>query len=229
MAVTVLTRCYDNIRSGANTQEAGLHPDVVARGLHLLFRLSVGGDDKRLEAQPLIVPGVKLKDGVTHDVVYVCTMGNNVLTFDANNGSLLWKTPAPLGRPIRGTKDIDMFLVNDHWGILSTPVIDMDTQTLYLVTWSLKDSTTDTVQPNGQTNNTVHQLHALDITDGTARHQPLEIEARAPRSRAPPSSSSPTGRSNGLPCCLRRSAGVRRRSSWPAGSSEKPNPGAMAG
>ena len=41
MAVAVLTRSYDNTRSGANTQEAGLHPDVVARGLHMLFNLQL--------------------------------------------------------------------------------------------------------------------------------------------------------------------------------------------
>ena len=78
MAVAVLTRSYDNTRAGANTEESTLTPTVVARGLRKLFSFEVD-DDPRLEAQPLIVPGVKLNDGSTHDVVYVCTMANNVV------------------------------------------------------------------------------------------------------------------------------------------------------
>jgi outer membrane protein assembly factor BamB len=187
MPVAVLTRSYDNTRSGANTQETTLTPAAVTAGLQRRFSLQLTGDDPRLEAQPLIVPGVRLKNGETHDVAYVCTMGNNVWAFDANDGSLLWKTPAPLGPSIRGTKDIDMWLVNIRWGILGTPVIDPDTQTLYLVTWSLQDgSATDSVKPSGPTNNTVHRLHALDITDGSPRREPLVIAASVPAQQGPP-------------------------------------------
>jgi outer membrane protein assembly factor BamB len=170
MSVAVLTRSYDNIRLGANTRETVLTPERVKQGLKKLFNLEVAGDDKRLEAQPLIVPGVKLKDGRTRDLAVVATMGNNVWAFDADSGEVLWKTAKPLGKPIRGTKKIDMFLINDHWGILSTPVVDPDTATLYVVSWSLNaDSPGDTVEPNSVNNNTAHHLHAIDLADGTVK------------------------------------------------------------
>ena len=134
MAVAVLTRSYDNTRSGANTQESTLTPAVVSKGLRRKFSLVVANDDLRLEAQPLIVPGVPMPDGKAHDVAYVCTMANNVWAFDANDGQLLWPQPVNLGKPIQGPDNIDSWKVNQLWGILSTPVIDPDTQTLYLVT-----------------------------------------------------------------------------------------------
>ena len=181
MAVAVLTRSYDNTRSGANTQESTLTPAVVSKGLRRKFSLVVANDDLRLEAQPLIVPGVPMPDGKAHDVAYVCTMANNVWAFDANDGQLLWPQPVNLGKPIQGPDNIDSWKVNQLWGILSTPVIDPDTQTLYLVTWSLRpDSATDTVDPRRGPNNTLHRLHALNIVDGSPRHPPIEIAPSAP-------------------------------------------------
>ena len=138
-----------------------------------------------MEAQPLLVPGLTLKDGRTRDAAFVCTMSNNVWAFDANDGTVLWKTPAPLGRPIRGTKDIDMWLVNDRWGILGTPVIDPDAGTLYVVSWSLlPGAAADNVVPKNPTGNTVHRLHALDVADGSERRPPLTIDAAVPGTAA---------------------------------------------
>jgi outer membrane protein assembly factor BamB len=179
MAVAVLTRSYDNSRSGSNTQEPTLSPSVVAAGLRRRFSLTVT-DDPRIEAQPLIVPGVTMADGTTHDVAYVCTMANNVWAFDANDGTPLWPAPANLGKPIQGTGNIDFHLINLKWGILSTPVIDPDTQTMYVVTWSIADgSATDTVDPKNGPNNTLHRLHAVNIVDGSQRHDPIVIAATA--------------------------------------------------
>ena len=185
MAVAVLTRSYDNTRSGANTQEAGLHPDVVARGLRKLFSLQLdAGDDPRLEAQPMIVPGVKMGDGTTHTVAYVCTMANNVYAFDADTGAKLWPKPVNLGTPINGSKSIkngnntiDFHRINLLWGILSTPVVDLDTQTMYVVSWSIRDgSAADTVDPKNGPNNTIHRLHTLNLADGSHRpNSPVEI------------------------------------------------------
>jgi outer membrane protein assembly factor BamB len=187
MTVAVLTRSYDNTRSGANTSEPALSPDVVAKGLRRLFSLTVD-DDPRLEAQPLIVPGVRMADGSTHDVVYVCTMANNVWAFDANNGTKLWPKPVNLGKPINGAgsidpkggNTIDLWRINILWGILSTPVVDVDAQTMYLVSWSIRDgSPTDTVDPKRGPNNTVHRLHAIPLADGNDRHPPIEVAPTA--------------------------------------------------
>jgi outer membrane protein assembly factor BamB len=179
MAVAVLTRSYDNTRAGANTEESTLTPTVVARGLRKLFSFEVD-DDPRLEAQPLIVPGVKLNDGSTHDVVYVCTMANNVWAFDANDGSRLWPRPVNLGTPIQGSTAIDSHNINKLWGILSTPVVDIDSQTLYVINWSLRTGTVpETIDPVRGPNKTQHRLHALKLSDGTPRQPPIEIAPKA--------------------------------------------------
>ena len=169
MRPAVLTRSYDNARTGANPREAVLTPAVVSHGLRKLFSLQVS-DDPFLEAQPLIVPGVAMPDGSTRDVVYVCTMANSVWAFDANDGRALWPKPVQLGTAITGTLGIDRFRINKHWGILSTPVIDIDTRTMYLVNWS---------SPDRSISKATHQLHALDIADGHPRHPALPIAARS--------------------------------------------------
>lgn len=108
-----------------------------------------------------------MPDGQIHDVVYLCSMANTVWAFDANDGTMLWPGPASVGIPVDGTADIDRFLINDHWGILSTPVIDRDTDTLYLVSWS---------SPDGSVANATHALHALSIIDGISQQPPLNFE-----------------------------------------------------
>src|SRR5215467_9190611 len=99
-ATPVLTRSYDNGRTGANTSETILTPARVSQGLRKLFSLRVT-DDPRIEAQPLYVPGLTMNDGQKHDVVYVFSMANTVWTFDANTGKKIWPHPVSLGPPFR--------------------------------------------------------------------------------------------------------------------------------
>src|ERR1700733_9387607 len=77
-ATPVLTRSYDNGRTGANTTETTFTPQLVAaKGLRKLKSLSIP-DDPRVEAQPLYVPGVRIqKDNQLHNVVFVASMGNH--------------------------------------------------------------------------------------------------------------------------------------------------------
>lgn len=171
----VLTRSYNNTRSGANTEEKKLAPENVGN-LRKLRELSVDADDDpRIEAQPLYVPQLKMADG-SHNVVIVCTMANNVYAFDADSGAKLWK--ANLGTPISpkitgktnfglNETEIDSWGINLRWGILSTPVIDLDTETLYVVDWTSSD---------GKRKDAVHKLNALSITNGQPRHPPLVIQ-----------------------------------------------------
>ena len=117
----VTTRAFDNSRSGANTHETILTRDnVVAKGIRRVTIIPVFGDARGTESQPLILPGVKLKDGSTHDVMILPSMANIVHGVDAETGAALWQTS--LGRPINGGVAIDMHQINDHWG-LSTGVI----------------------------------------------------------------------------------------------------------
>ena len=166
MSIAVTTRSYDLTRCGANTQETILTPAAVkTRGIKKLFSLALPGDARGCEAQPLIVPGVRLADGSTHDVVYLATMANRVFAFDANNGAQLWMVQ--LGNPIQGDTTIDAYLINDHWGILSTPVIDVSAGLMYACAWTSVDGS----PAKGQ-----HYLHAIRLRDGSAAHPPLNLE-----------------------------------------------------
>jgi outer membrane protein assembly factor BamB len=109
----VATRSFDNARSGANTQETILTPAAVrSRGIRRLFSLTVPNDARGCEAQPLIVPGLVMNDGCPHDVVFLASMANQVLAYDADDGTLLWQRL--LGRPINGSRAIDAHMINDH-------------------------------------------------------------------------------------------------------------------
>ncbi len=178
-AQAVLTRSYDNLRSGANTQEKILNPSNVS-SLKTLRELALdAGDDPRIEAQPLYVPQLRMGDGQIHDVAIICTMADNVYAFDVNTGTKLWKATVgtPITPKVTGTTqfgnqatEIDLWGINLRWGILSSPVIDIDTKTLYVVSWSSPDGTRD---------HAVHQLASLNIATGQSVHQPLTIHASA--------------------------------------------------
>jgi hypothetical protein len=166
MTFAVTTRSYDNTRAGANTQETTLTPQaILGRGIKKLFTLQLPGDARGCEAQPLIVPGVKLADGSVHDVVYIATMANQVFAFDADSGARLWMVQ--LGTPINGSTSIDAHLINDHWGILSTPVIDVHAGLLYLCAWTSANGSADTGR---------HAVHAIRLRDGSDAHPPLDLE-----------------------------------------------------
>jgi outer membrane protein assembly factor BamB len=97
-ATPVLTRSFDDTRTGANTSETVFTPANVAPGLKKIFSLDIP-DDPRLEAQPLYVPGITMSDNQKHDVLYVFSMANTVWAFDANTGQPIWQKPAQVGEP----------------------------------------------------------------------------------------------------------------------------------
>jgi hypothetical protein len=166
MAVAVVTRAYDNARTGANTHEDVLTAQTVAaRGIRRLFSLELPGDTRGVEAQPLVVPGVLLEDGTTRDVIFLATMANQLWAFDAADGTQLWKQT--LGTAIKGSQTIDAHMTNDHWGVLSTPIIDVATQTMYVVAWVSRDGTVTSAE---------HFVHAVRISDGAFVHPPLSLE-----------------------------------------------------
>jgi hypothetical protein len=180
MAVSVLTRSYNNARTGVNQQETILNPTVVGtRGLAKLFSIPLG-DLPGIEAQPLIVNNIgPFADGKNHDVVYACTMRNTILAFDAQDGRALWAAPLNLGNPVqnvprgqKGSGNIDIKFINDNWGILSTPVIDPDTHSLYTISWS----TTETTATQTSLAKSVHRLHEIDLITGVEKRAAIQID-----------------------------------------------------
>jgi hypothetical protein len=92
--VPVLTRAYDNDRSGANTHETKLtQASIKAKGVRLLTTIPVYGDARGLEAQPLVLPHVVTAKGV-RDVMVLPSMANMVRGVDATTGEDIWRLTA---------------------------------------------------------------------------------------------------------------------------------------
>ncbi len=172
-----LTRAFDNSRSGWNPHETILtQASVAAKGIDRVTIVPVMGDARGMEAQPLILPGVKVANGSTHDLMLLPSMANIVRAVDAHDGSELWTVPlGSPGQPIVGSTatgprkrnpdgcvgdfpTIDCHAINDKWGVLSTPVIDPETQRAYLVAW---------VSPDGTPQNAKHFVFVLNLRDGS--------------------------------------------------------------
>lgn len=163
-ALNVLTRGYDLRRSGANLAETILTPaNVNPAQFGALFQLQV---DDQVYAQPLYASGMSVK-GAPHNVVFVATVNNSVFAFDADSGEQLWsRSFNGAGRPTdHGEVGQACGTYQDfsgHIGIVSTPVIDPATLTMYLVTRTVEA---------GQT---VQRLRAIDIGTGADRQNGQE-------------------------------------------------------
>lgn len=161
--VQITTWHADNARSGANLNETVLTPANVKSGsFGKLFSVLVEG---YVYAEPLYMSGLTINGG-THNVVFVATEEDWVYAFDAdnyNNNTPLWKAQllasgqnALLPGPIK------------PWiGITSTPVIDPNNGTMYVVTATTAG----------------HFLHALNILTGAEQpNSPVLIQASVPSS-----------------------------------------------
>ena len=177
-----LTRSADNSRSGWNQHETQLTQESVeSKGIIGATTIPVFGDARGMEAQPLILPNVKLPNGSTHDLMVLPSMANIVRGVDATTGAALWSVT--LGTPINGNTPIgpqktgpdgcvgnfptiDCHAINDKWGVLSTGVIDPDTQRVYLVSW---------ISPDGTPQNGKHFVFVLNVADGTQVVAPVLV------------------------------------------------------
>ena len=154
----VTTSRGDNNRDGANTNETLLTPaNVNMATFGRLFSVPINYVS---QAQPLYMPNVNIAGGI-HNVVYVVNQEDDVFAFDADTGAQLWwinfTNPAAgitLATKDSGTLPCGATVGFDREGIPGTPVIDPNTNTMYLVA---KTVVNGTVQ---------HNLHALDITTG---------------------------------------------------------------
>jgi outer membrane protein assembly factor BamB len=154
---SVLTRSFDNARSKCNPREIVLTPDAVAqRGIRRAFSLSIP-DDPRIDAQPVLLDGVKMPDGSTRNVIVVCSNGGRVYCFDSATGEALWMQK--VATAIKSTPQIDAYMINVNWGILSTPVIDAGARVLYLCAWSSPTRAPDKAR---------FWFHGISLHDGSS-------------------------------------------------------------
>ena len=129
--------------------------------------------DAAVYAQPLWVANLSIS-GVAHNVVYVATQHNTVYALDADSSGCqnVWggaKNLNPSGQTWVTSGNTSCSDLQPDIGIVGTPVIDLTSKTLYVVT---KSKTT-----SGAT--TYHQfLHALDLATGAEKFSgPTEISA----------------------------------------------------
>src|SRR5260370_5415303 len=166
--IKVLTATYGNARTNANQNETVLNPlNVNAAQFGKVFSLPVGG---YINAQPVYGPNVAIPGNGTHNAVYVVTLQNDVYAFDADTQqSALWHLN--LGPSVPGSD----YQVSDltEIGILSTPVIDDTTNTIYVVAHSKERG------------NYIYLLHALDIATGEEKFDgPTIVVGSAPSQNA---------------------------------------------
>lgn len=168
----VATYHNDNARTGQNIIETVLTPgNVNAAHFGKLYSFPVDGS---VYAQPLYMPQVAMPGNGIHNVVIVATQHDSVYAFDADS-----PTPAPLwqvnflnpdaGITTLSPTDVNASDILPEIGITSTPVIDVASNTLYVVA---------ATKENGAF---YHRLHALDMTSGAEKFGgPRIIQASYP-------------------------------------------------
>ena len=175
--LAVTTYHNDNGRTGQNTQETILTTaNVNSTNFGKLFSQPLDGYSY---GQPLYVANVAIPNQGVHNVVYMATMNDSVYAFDADsntgsNSQPLWQvnfTNPALGITTVPTSDLNNCPdpITTQVGIMSTPVIDTTSNTIYVVARTLE---------NGSF---FFRLHALDITTGAEKFGgPVAIQASAP-------------------------------------------------
>ncbi len=168
----VATYHNDNARTGQNPLETTLTPDNVnASRFGKLYSFPVDG---YVYAQPLYMPQVAIPGNGIHNVVIVATQHDSVYAFDADSPA-----PAPLwqvsflnpdaGITTLSPSDVNASDIVPEIGITSTPVIDVGSNTVYVVA---------ATKENGAF---YHRLHALDLTSGAEKFGgPRVIQATYP-------------------------------------------------
>ena len=160
--VNVVTWHFDSNRSGLNPGELSLTPaNVGPQTFGKLFSYLLDG---YVYGQPLLVSNLTI-NGSTYNVLYVATENDSVYAFDADNygtGAPLWKVSLLKSGelPIAGS-------IKPYVGVTSTPIIDLTTNTIYVVSVEVKSGTAAT-----------YRLNALDLTTGAQKFGgPVTIKA----------------------------------------------------
>ncbi|MGA2039095.1 MAG: hypothetical protein ABSH42_07450 [Bryobacteraceae bacterium] len=174
--VSVLTYQYDTSRAGANLAESVLtKANVTASRFGKLFSYPVDG---YIYGQPLYLPGVTIPQKGIHDVVYAATEHDSVYAFDADsnsgaNGAPLWHVSfinPGAGVTTVPYQDTGCSQIVPELGISSTPVIDSQSGTIYVVAMTKETSASGTAY--------VQRLHALDVASGAEKPgSPVAIQA----------------------------------------------------
>ena len=159
-AQSSVTTYHDDIqRTGWNPSETTLRPSNVKSATFGL--ITTATLDDQVDAQPLVVANQTITGQGVHTVVYVATENNSVYAIDASTGSILLHVNlgAPVPKPLGCNNN------GPNVGINSTPTINVEEQTIYVMAYTLVSG------------NPTYRLHALHL-------QTLLDEAGSPKSVA---------------------------------------------
>lgn len=161
----ITTWHVDTQRSGLNANEQSLTPsNITPSTFGKLFSYVVDG---YVYGEPLLASNVTINGG-THSVVYVATEHDSVYAFDADSygsGTPLWHVSLLQS----GETPLTNGPIQPFEGVTSTPVIDLSTNTIYVVS-SQKSASGSSFR-----------LNALDITTGAHKFSsPVQILASVP-------------------------------------------------
>lgn len=175
--VNVLTQHNDISRTGANLNETILNTSNV--NVNQFGKLFTRKVDDQIYAQLLIVSNLTIPGKGMHNVVFCATVNNSVYAFDADNAAdtiPLWHVNLngngvpPKNTDMTGACGGNYKDFSGNIGIVGTPVIDIHTNTIYLVART-KENGSDYIQ----------RIHALDITTGQEKpNSPTIIKAGYP-------------------------------------------------
>jgi putative Ig domain-containing protein len=182
----VTTYHNDISRDGANTQEYALNTSTVTTSTFgKLFSCTV---DEAVYGQPLWVPNLAV-GSIKRNVVFVATQNDSLYAFDADNNTTpctpLWHanlldlahggTSGETSVPSSGANHLVGYGNGDiapEVGVTGTPVIDLTTNTLYVVSKSVIASVPTFFQ----------RLHAIDLLTGNEKFSgPASIAATYPK------------------------------------------------
>jgi hypothetical protein len=160
--VSVTTYHYDNYRTGWNSSESTL--TVAAVQSSSFGALGEVALDDEVDTQPLVVSGVTITAGGSpgvYNVVYVATENDTIYAINTANGKVLLNPN--FGPPVTGPLGCGGTVVDV--GINSTPVIDLASNTLYVMIY-----TEGSTGPE-------YWLHALDLGSLTDKVPPQMVTA----------------------------------------------------
>jgi hypothetical protein len=159
------------MRTGWNSKEIQLSPNTIKNGsFGLLKTITL---DEQIDAQPLIVSNLDFA-GQSHQVVFVVSENNTIYAIDTSSGSILQQRN--LGPSVSAGANGIITCGNNssEIGVTSTPVIDRDNNSLYLVTFTLENN-----QP-------AYRIHALDLVTLADKVLPPVVTATAALSEGSP-------------------------------------------
>ncbi len=128
--VNITTFHCDEARLGWNAAETQLTPAGVQNGA--FGKLWQATLDAGVPGSPLYVSGLDIA-GQKLDVVYAATANNSVFALNAATGKTLWARPR-LREPLDEAQFTGSRFGFEKHGILSTPVLDLQSGTLYTCT-----------------------------------------------------------------------------------------------